>query len=130
MSIVTHSLNSNCKAFCIALFLAVGTFALSPILETHGTAFANAKYAGIVVDAKIGQVLYSDQADEKRYPASLTKIMTLYILFEEIEAGNLSLRSPLMVSTYAAAQAPSKLWLKNDQTIRVRDACLGGKVSQ
>ncbi|MEO9900465.1 MAG: serine hydrolase, partial [Nisaea sp.] len=58
-------------------------------------AAANSKYAGIVVDAKTGKTLYSSSADAYRYPASLTKIMTLYVLFEEMEAGRYSLNSKL-----------------------------------
>ena len=49
------------------------------------------KYAGIVVDAKSGKVLYEEAADSKRYPASVAKVMTLYVLFQELQAGNLSL---------------------------------------
>ena len=86
------------------------------------TANANAKYAGIVIDVKTGKVLYSDNADSLRYPASLTKIMTLYLLFGELEAGRVSLNTRMKVSNRAAGQAPSKLGLKAGSTIRVKDA--------
>lgn len=89
-----------------------------------GEAQANSKYSGIVVDAKTGKTLYAYKADTKRYPASTTKIMTLYILFEELEAGRLSLNSNLKVSAAAAAEPPSKLGLKPGSTIKVRDAIL------
>ena len=82
------------------------------------------KYSGIVVDAKTGEVLYSAAADELRYPASLTKMMTLYVVFEDLEAGRLKLDTPLRVSARAAAQPPSKLGLKPGSTISVRDAIL------
>ncbi|WP_415716487.1 serine hydrolase [Roseibium sp.] len=85
---------------------------------------ANPKYAGIVVDAKTGKTLYSSSADAYRYPASLTKIMTLYVIFEELEAGRLSLDSRLKVSKYASGRPPSKIGLKPGKTIRVKDAIL------
>lgn len=100
-------------------------FALGLILlSLPATAMANPKYAGIVVDAKTGKTLYSHSADAYRYPASLTKIMTLYVVFEELEAGRLSLNSRLKVSKYAAGRPPSKLGLKPGKTIRVKDAIL------
>ncbi|WP_404403661.1 SPOR domain-containing protein [Pelagibacterium halotolerans] len=79
-------------------------------------------YAGIVVDAKTGQVLYQDHANDLRYPASLTKVMTLYILFQELEAGRLSLDSRLSVSAHAAAAVPTKLYVRAGSTIKVADA--------
>src|SRR5262249_48217052 len=79
-------------------------------------------YAAIVVDGNSGAVLHAASPDELRHPASLTKIMTLYLLFERLEAGKLKLDSPLDVSEHAAAQAPSKLGLRPDQTIEVEDA--------
>ncbi len=82
------------------------------------------RYAGIVVDAATGNVPYAENADERRHPASLTKMMTLYILFEEMKAGRLSLATPLRVSAAAAGQAPSKLGLKSGETITVKDAIL------
>ena len=115
-------MSPSSRRICAVLFLAACVLGLSTASWTGGIAFANPKYAGLVVDVKAGRVLYSDRADEKRFPASLTKIMTLYILFEEIEAGQLDLNSPLKVSAFAAAQKPTKLGLKAGQTISVRDA--------
>jgi D-alanyl-D-alanine carboxypeptidase len=80
------------------------------------------RYADIVVDSNSGEVLHESKPDEPRHPASLTKIMTLYLLFEQIEAGKLKLDSPLTVSARAAGQHPVKLGLKADQTIAVEDA--------
>lgn len=94
------------------------------LLGIPATAMANPKYAGIVVDAKTGKTLYASSADAYRYPASLTKIMTLYVVFEELEAGRLSLDSRLNVSKYAAGRPPSKLGLKPGGTIKVKDAIL------
>lgn len=96
--------------------------ALVASVSLTGTATANAKYAGIVIDVKTGKVLYSDSADSLRYPASLTKIMTLYMLFGELEAGRVTLNTRMKVSRRAAGQAPSKLNLKAGSTIRVQDA--------
>lgn len=94
------------------------------LLSVPSTAMANPKYAGIVVDAKTGKTLYASSADAYRYPASLTKIMTLYVVFEELEAGRLSLDSKLTVSKYAAGRPPSKIGVKAGRTIRVKDAIL------
>ena len=82
-------------------------------------------YAAIVVDHNSGQVLHDENADEPRHPASLTKIMTLYLLFEQLEAGRLKLDTPLPVSAFAAQQHPTKLGLKANQTLAVEDAIKG-----
>src|SRR6516165_10716340 len=82
-------------------------------------------YADIVIDDKSGLVLHEVSADELRHPASLTKIMTLYLLFEQLEAGKLKLDTPLPVSTRASIQNPTKLGLKPNQTIIVEDAIKG-----
>src|SRR3954467_14091553 len=79
-------------------------------------------YADIVVDANSGDVLHATNADSLRHPASLTKIMTLYLLFEQLEAGKFRLDSRLEVSEHAAEQAPSKLGLMPGQTLAVEDA--------
>jgi D-alanyl-D-alanine carboxypeptidase len=78
--------------------------------------------ASIVVDANSGAVLEDSNADAPRHPASLTKMMTLYLLFERLQEGKLSLSSELPVSAHAAAQAPSKLGLKPGDSIRVESA--------
>jgi D-alanyl-D-alanine carboxypeptidase len=82
-------------------------------------------YAAIVVDDKSGLVLHEVDADEPRHPASLTKIMTLYLLFEQLEGSKLRLDTPLAISTRAALQPPTKLGLKANQTIKVEDAIKG-----
>ncbi|WP_019997140.1 D-alanyl-D-alanine carboxypeptidase family protein [Aureimonas ureilytica] len=78
--------------------------------------------SAIVVDADTGRVLYSEDPDGLRHPASLSKLMTLYLLFEAIEAKRVTLDTELVVSTNAAAKPPSKLGLRAGSTIRVRDA--------
>ncbi len=87
-----------------------------------GAAYANSKYAAYVVHAHSGDVLFDRYSNYRRYPASLTKMMTLYLLFDEIEAGRLSLDSKLKVSAQAAAQPPSKLGVRKGTTIDVETA--------
>ncbi len=82
----------------------------------------NPPYAAMVVDANTGAVLYSENGDSPRHPASLAKIMTLYLLFERMEAGKLSPQAELPVSAHAAMQAPSKLALKPGESITVETA--------
>src|SRR5712691_10879188 len=79
-------------------------------------------YSSIVVDANSGAVMQATLADSPRHPASLTKIMTLFLLFERLEAGKIKLTTEMQVSPHAAAQAPSKLGLKPGQTIAVETA--------
>ncbi|MTI16399.1 D-alanyl-D-alanine carboxypeptidase [Rhodobacteraceae bacterium RKSG542] len=104
-----------------------GTLAAALLVVTLGgngliSANANPKYAGIVMDAKTGKVLYANNAHARRYPASTTKIMTLYVLFEEMEAGRTSLNTRMKVSKYAASRPPTKIWVKPGGTLRVKDA--------
>lgn len=80
------------------------------------------KYAAIVVDADTGEVLHARNQDDPRYPASLTKVMTLYLLFDAIDAGDVSLTDKMKVSRNAAAQPPSNLRLRAGDTISVEDA--------
>jgi D-alanyl-D-alanine carboxypeptidase len=75
-----------------------------------------------VVDANTGAVLQSADADSPRHPASLTKIMTLFLLFERLESGKIKLTTPMEVSDHASSQAPSKLGLKPGDTIAVEPA--------
>ena len=85
------------------------------------TAQAN-KYAAIVIEEASGKVLFSRNAEHLRYPASLTKIMTLYLLFEDIDAGRMTLKSQIPVSRKAASRSPSKLYLKPGQSISAEQA--------
>jgi D-alanyl-D-alanine carboxypeptidase len=87
-------------------------------------ASAAADYAAIVVDAGNGTVLESVAATARWYPASLTKVMTVYVAFEEIEAGRLTLDEQLTVSAHAAAQPATELGLGTGQKITVKDAIL------
>ncbi|WP_201831907.1 D-alanyl-D-alanine carboxypeptidase [Microvirga zambiensis] len=78
--------------------------------------------ASIVVDAKTGKVLQGESIDEPRIPASITKVMSLYLLFEQLERGRMRLDTPLTVSSYAASQPPTKLGLRPGSAIDVDDA--------
>ena len=81
--------------------------------------------ASILVDGNSGAVLESSNADALRHPASLTKVMTLYLLFERLDAGKIKLDAPLHVSEHASEQAPTKLELKPGQSITVEEAIKG-----
>jgi len=83
------------------------------------------KFASIIVDGNSGAVLQSNAPDGLRHPASLTKIMTLYLLFERLESGKMKLDTEMPVSQHAADQDPTKLNLRAGQTIRVEDAIKG-----
>jgi D-alanyl-D-alanine carboxypeptidase len=83
------------------------------------------QFSSIIVDGNSGAVLSSNNPDAIRRPASLTKIMTLYLLFERLEAGKMKLDTEMEVSEHASEQAPTKLGLKPGQTLRVEDAIKG-----
>jgi D-alanyl-D-alanine carboxypeptidase len=83
---------------------------------------ASPAFSAIVVDDNSGKTLYSVSEDGLRHPASITKVMTLYLLFEELDRGAMTLRTQIPISEHAAAQAPSKLGLPAGDTISVDDA--------
>jgi D-alanyl-D-alanine carboxypeptidase len=87
-----------------------------------GAALAGEKNAVLVLDANSGRVLYQRSADELRHPASLTKLMTLYLLFERIDQGRLTYQTKITMSANAVATAPSKLDLEEGEEIAVIDA--------
>ncbi len=80
------------------------------------------QFAALVLDGNTGRVLYARDADAERHPASITKVMTLYLLFEALEKGRIHLDSEIRISAHASAQAPTKLGLHPGQSIRVEDA--------
>lgn len=96
--------------------------ALAVVAGFATQAAAAPRFAAIAVDARSGKVVFARDPDGVRYPASLTKIMTLYLLFREMKAGRFTADTRLPVSPYAAARAPSKIGLKPGETIRVEDA--------
>src|SRR6056297_2131365 len=79
-----------------------------------------APYAAMVIDARTGEVLHSHNADTRLHPASLTKMMTLYIAFSAIRDGEISLDTQVRISQHAASEPPSKLGLKSGQRIALR----------
>jgi D-alanyl-D-alanine carboxypeptidase len=109
------------RAFAAFTRAVCATAILSLMAFGGGSALAE-KYAAIVIDADTKEVLHDRNADEPRYPASLTKVMTLYMLFDAIKSGELGLNDKMTVSRYAASQAPSNLKLKTGSRISVRDA--------
>ncbi|MEC9481843.1 MAG: D-alanyl-D-alanine carboxypeptidase family protein, partial [Halomonas sp.] len=117
MSVAAASRHRGMFVIFVLLFLGLA-------LPVQSQAAGNPRYASIVIDAETGEVLSAANADAVRYPASLTKMMTLYLLFEAIERGRLTMESPLPVSTHAAAQPPSKLWVQPGQSIAVKEAIL------
>jgi D-alanyl-D-alanine carboxypeptidase len=99
------------------LLLAVGLALVRP-------AEAASRFASLLIDVGTGEVLQQANADLPRYPASLTKMMTLYLAFQALDDGRWSLDQPLWVSARAAEQAPTKLGLRPGDTISVEDALL------
>lgn len=88
---------------------------------TLGASIAQAApYAAVVVDARTGEVLHARNADTRLHPASLTKMMTLYVVFDAVERGEISLNKKIKVSRFAASEPPSKLGLKPGQRIALR----------
>jgi D-alanyl-D-alanine carboxypeptidase len=116
------------------LFLALGLAAATALTAAATPATAQisyfqdliaasqTKYAAIVVDAKSGEILYAKHADSPRYPASITKIMTLYLTFEALASGKLHPDDRVVFSPHAAAQAPSKLGVRPGDSITVTEA--------
>ena len=94
------------------------------LLSGGGSAAWAAKYAAIVIDVGTGEVLFARSADAPRYPASLTKMMTLYLAFDALKRGELSLETEIVVSRQAARASPSKLGLKRGERIKVRDVIM------
>lgn len=96
-----------------------------PRVQRDVSESSSPKFASIIVDGNSGSVLQATSPDGIRHPASLTKIMTLYLLFERLESGKLKLDTEMPVSQHAADQDPTKLNLRAGQTIRVEDAIKG-----
>lgn len=101
-----------------ALFALFALVLVAPVQQAQ----ANPKYAGIVIDANTGKTLYEYRADNTRYPASLTKMMTVYMMFEAMEQGKLRPNTPIRVSSHAASMVPSKLGIRVGGTITAEAA--------
>jgi len=119
------------------LFVSIGLAAATMVAVTPPAAQAQipyfrnilsakeGRYAAIVVDAKSGEVLYDRSADAPRYPASITKVMTLYLTFEALASGKLHLDDRVVFSPHASAQAPTKLGVRPGDSVSVAEAIQG-----
>lgn len=110
---------NNLVKLIISTFLLLWIF-VSLIMPAE----ARPAFSAIAVDARTGKIIYAKNADSKRYPASLTKMMTLYLVFEDLKARRISMGTALRMSRYAAARPPSKLGIRPGKTISVRHAIL------
>jgi len=99
-----------------------GEVALAPVAYAPAVTGVHRGFSALVIDERSGRELYAVDADAPRFPASLTKMMTLYLLFEEVSSGRYSLSTPLSVSANAARQPPSKIGIKAGTTITVEQA--------
>jgi len=106
-------------ATALLVMVAVPTPGLAPLVAQSSD---NSRYASIVVDAASGEVLFGRFADSRRYPASITKVMTLYLAFDALQQGKVRLDDVIVISPRAASQPPSKLGLAAGQRITLDDA--------
>jgi D-alanyl-D-alanine carboxypeptidase len=106
----------------LLVLLSALVFSSQVLLGTFNSAAAKPQFSAIAVDARTGKILFGSAIDGQRHPASLTKVMTLYLLFEDLKAGRIKLASDLKVSQRAAYMQPSKLGLKPGSTISVENA--------
>jgi D-alanyl-D-alanine carboxypeptidase len=113
---IAHRAVRSCKS-TLAAALALTVLAAVP-------AHANDKYAAVVIDANTGKTLFASSADEARFPASLTKMMTLYLTFEALESGRLKTSTRLTFSKNAAAEPPTKLGVKAGGSVTIETAIL------
>jgi D-alanyl-D-alanine carboxypeptidase len=123
--------NRRALFFCAARFAFASLLILAavgaPLSEAHAAkkrsrSAAPSMAAAIVIDMNAGTVLYAKEADTQRYPASLTKVMTLYVLFGYLRAGKITTETELEVTPHAASQSPTKLGLKPGTTIKTSEA--------
>ena len=112
----------RCLALAFALVSGWGATILG--IVPAAAQIGSDRYASIVIDARSGQALSAANADEPRYPASLTKMMTLYLLFEALRDGRMTLDSRMVMSAEAASQSPSKLGIPPGSSISVEQAIL------
>jgi len=106
----------------VILSRAVAAAAVSLTLYLGAPAFAQERFSAIVVDMDTDEVLYEDRSDERRFPASLTKMMTLYLVFEALERGDIALNTRMTASRNASRQPASRLGIRRGDTITVEQA--------
>lgn len=109
-------------AFARRALIALTAAVLASVLAAGGPVVAGGRHASMAIDANTGAVLHEQAADEPRYPASLTKMMTLYIVFEQMEQGRLTRDTRIRISEDAAGASPSKLGLREGADIALADA--------
>ncbi|MFD2250625.1 D-alanyl-D-alanine carboxypeptidase [Pseudochelatococcus lubricantis] len=112
---------SGAAGLAAAVVVGAASSADAAQRRSHAPAYAPPS-AAMVVDVKTGRTLFAENEDAPRIPASITKVMTLYLLFEQLESGNFNLDTRLRVTKYAASQPPTKLGVRAGSTIRVEDA--------
>ena len=108
--------------FSLRLFTASALVAAVSLASTSATAQANQRFAQIVVDADTNEVIFEENAQALRRPASITKVMTLYLLFDALQSGKLSWNDQIVFSRYASGQAPTKLGIAAGNSISVQTA--------
>lgn len=121
-SFVTRFFVFACLIGAILILGFANSALAAPKKSKSSKSTENPLYAAIVVDAQTGEVLMARQADSTRHPASLTKMMTLYMTFEAVQSGRLSMGDRVFISTRASKQSPSKLGLPAGSSILVEDA--------
>lgn len=110
-------------AIAVAAAPLAGILASAAPAQAQGSAaFSQQKFAAMAIDAASGEILFSHAPDAQRHPASLAKLMTLYIVFDEISAGRMRLSDPVRISAYAARQAPTKLGLREGDSLSLEEA--------
>ncbi|MEP9386845.1 D-alanyl-D-alanine carboxypeptidase family protein [Mesorhizobium sp. KR9-304] len=119
-----HRLLRGALAMLAVLALVAGCATTAETIQPVTPPGPPTKYSALVIDAANGETLYQSNATAARYPASLTKMMTLYLLFEALDQGRVSKTTELPVSAFAARQPPSKIGLKPGQSIDVEHAIL------
>ncbi|MDD9911007.1 MAG: D-alanyl-D-alanine carboxypeptidase [Ahrensia sp.] len=123
-SVSAPSVLSRLPVLCamLAALTLVSACTTTSVLNTAPFVPPSARYAAIVVDGNSGRVLHSTRPDAIRFPASLTKMMTMLMLFEALDRGQISKSTLIPVSSRAARQPASKLWLKDGSSITVDKA--------
>lgn len=109
--------------FCLVLYTGTGGEAWAAKKKSkNAPSQPNYKYASIVIDASTGMVLSQENADRSLHPASLTKIMTMALVFDALRSGKITQKTRLVASSHGASMPPSKVGLKPGQSITVHDA--------
>ena len=121
---MVQRLRNGRSSFFITTWLVVSALVFGVLTAFPSQSFAkkNQKYASIVMDADTGMILHQRYADKKLHPASLTKVMTLLMLFEAMEQGKVTSNTRIRISSHAASMVPSKLGLKPGSSIKAKDA--------